>query len=103
MSIFLGDLKENILRIYLRCMLDASICAYSLLSILRSSIPICFADWPNKKSHECGILSLVSPRILRSNTLICSLESLDQKLEKLGIVEVDGCMTYIEDQEAQNV
>ena len=62
MSIFLGDLKENILRIYLRCMLDASICAYSLLSILRSSIPICFADWPNKKSHECGILSLVTSR-----------------------------------------
>ncbi len=40
-------------------------------------------------------LEMVSPRGFRWNTLICKLESLEQKLEELGILEVDGRMTYI--------
>lgn len=47
--------------------------------------------------------SLVSPRGFRWNTLICKLESLDIKLEKLGIVEIDGQMVYLTDEEARKV
>jgi len=32
-----------------------------------------------------------------------SLESLDKRLEALGIIEADGIMTYLNDEEVHNV
>jgi len=59
----------------------------------------------HKKNTFSGVCNkfLVSPRGFRWNTLICKLESLDKKLEKLGIVEIDGQMVYLTGEEVQNV
>lgn len=46
------------------------------------------------KTPQSGALVMVSPRGFRWNTLTCKLESLDKKLEELGLIDVNGEIVY---------
>jgi hypothetical protein len=46
---------------------------------------------------------LVNLRVTRVETLFGELEYIEPRLKALGVVEVHGTMTYIADEEADNV